>query len=151
MGDAALIRRVWIELEPHLEEQGFELVEVEFGPARGRHVLRLFVDHASGVTLDDCACVSQLVGPVLDQADIIPGSYVLEVSSPGIDRPLRKPKDFERFQGEPVRIRTHSPVGGRRNFRGVLKGLEGDQVLVNCDDATYELHLENLAKTNLDR
>src|SRR5690606_15462167 len=106
---------------------------------------------AGGITLDDCADASRMLSPILDEADFIDGNYVLEVSSPGIARPIRKPHDFQRFIGMPVNVRTHAPVQGRRKFRGVLTAFADGMASVECDGSTYELHLENVHKANLDR
>jgi ribosome maturation factor RimP len=145
------IQRAWQELEPLLAKQGFELVEVELGGHGSRTVLRLFVDRNRGVTLDDCALVSQLVGPVLDLRDWIAGSYTLEVSSPGIDRPVRKPRDFERFAGERIAVQTVTPIEGRRQFTGALEGHRAGFVAVNCDGARFDIALENIKRAHLIR
>ncbi|MCL4692249.1 MAG: ribosome maturation factor RimP [Candidatus Hydrogenedentes bacterium] len=146
-----VIQRIWHELEPHLAEQGFELVEVEFGQHGHRWILRLFVDRQGGISLDDCAAVSQLLNPLLDASDVIEGSYLLEVSSPGIARPVRKPGDFARFTGENIKVRTHLPVGGRKKFSGVLTSLAGDVVTIDCQGSTYEICIDNIQRANLDR
>lgn len=153
MENAEIIRMMWRELEPLLAEQGYELVEVEFGGGPGnRAVLRIFLDKPQGgITLDDCTAASQLLSAFLDAGDWISERYTLEVSSPGIDRPLRKPQDFERFAGETVRLTTHAPVLGRKRFSGVLRGLEDGLIGVECEDALFQIHLENLKKANLVR
>ncbi len=143
--------RAWQQLGPYLETHGYELVEVEVGREHRGWVLRLYVDKPDGVTLDDCVAVSQLLNPVLDESDVLERSYVLEVSSPGFARPIRKPTDFRRFTGEAVRLRAMTPVGGRTNFRGVLKGFRDGLIVLECDGATYEVPIENLVKANLDR
>ncbi len=150
MNRAEIIRQTWALLEPHLVEQGYELVEVDFRP-EGPWVLRLFIDKEGGVTLDDCVAVTQLIGPILDAEDHIPESYNLEVSSPGIDRPVRKHADFERFSGERVKLRTITALNGRRNFKGVLLGIRDGMIVLECDGTTVEVHPENLEKANLDR
>lgn len=121
-------------VEPIIEELGLELVDVFYGNENGRWILRLFIDGPDGVDLDDCQRVSEAVDLPLDEADPIPGSYYLEVSSPGLDRPLVKPAHFERFAGYKVRIRTKEPIDGRRNWQGVLEGYEADHVLLTLDD-----------------
>lgn len=151
MQKAEITRRAWAELEAPLAEMGYEVVEIEFLQEGRRMILRLFVDKAGGITLDDCTAVTQLVSPLLDRSDFISGEYFLEVSSPGIDRPVRKPADFERFVGEPIRVRAVEPVQGRRNFRGVLQGFDDGLIVVVCDGQAYSVHIENLAKANLDR
>ena len=146
-----VIRRLWETLEPHLEEQGYELVEVRFGQEGRRFALRIFVDRANGITLDDCAEVSQLLSPLLDGSDLIEGSYALEVSSPGFDRPVRKPADFERFVGEMIRVRTAAPVAGRKNFKGRLTGYAEGSITMECQGESDVICLENIERANLDR
>jgi ribosome maturation factor RimP len=146
-----IVRSTWALLEPHLAEQGYEVVELEYVRQGGTSVLRLFIDKDGGITLDDCAAVSQLVSPILDEADLISASYMLEVSSPGIDRPLRKPVDFERFAGEEIRLQSYSPLEGRSRFKGILGGIRGDLIVLDCEGRTYEIHLENLKRANLNR
>ncbi|MDQ1257904.1 MAG: ribosome maturation factor RimP [Candidatus Hydrogenedentes bacterium] len=145
-----IVQRAWSVLEPELAVHGYELVEVEFEPS-GRRTLRLYIDRDGGVTVDDCVAVSQLAGPVLDVKDFIDGSYVLEVSSPGIDRPVRKPADFARFTGERIHLKTHVAVHGRKRFTGVLTGFEDGLVRIDCDGTVCEVHIENLKRANLDR
>ena len=146
-----VVRFVWLKIEPLIEEQGYELVEAEFARGDRGWTLRLFVDKDGGFALDDCRKVSQLVSPVLDATGVVDDKYVLEVSSPGLDRPVRKPADFERFAGEAIKIKAHTPVAGRRRFAGVLQGSRDGLVTVDCDGTAYEVHLENIKKANLDR
>lgn len=152
MDRSTIIKRTWDEFGALLEGQGYELVEVEYGTQAGRGVLCLYIDKpGSSVGLDDCTAVSQLLSPLLDRDDFIPEDYVLEVSSPGIDRPLRKASDFERFAGETACLRTHSPVGGRKKFTGLLRGVRDGLIALECDGVVHEIHLENLKKANLNR
>lgn len=146
-----IVRRVWELIEPYLEAQGYELVELDFTGQGGNPVLRVFIDKPAGITLDDCAAVSQLLNPVLDEADPIAASYLLEVSSPGIDRPLRKPGDFERFAGEEVRLTTHAPLEGRSRFKGTLTGFSDGLIGLECDGKPVQIHVENLKRANLNR
>ncbi len=142
---------VWGLIEPHLREQGFELVEVEYVQQGGRWSLRVFIDHPGGITLDHCQAASQMLSPLLDTERAVEGSYVLEVSSPGFDRPVRKPEDFARFTGERVKLKTYAPVEGRKRFTGSLRGFHDGLIVIECDGATYSIHIENLHKANLDR
>lgn len=151
MAKEEVIERAWRELEPHLNEQGYELVEVEFGQHGHVWVLRIYVDREGGITLNDCAAVTHLLNPLLDASDLIGGRYTLEVSSPGFDRPVRKPHDFERFAGERIKVRTHLPVDGRKRFAGVLKGVADGIVMVECEDASHGICIENIQRANLDR
>src|SRR5215510_9225531 len=108
--------------------EGLELVHWEMTGPRHNALLRIYIDKPGGVTHNDCEAVSHQVGTLLDVDDVIADSYILEVSSPGVDRPLYKPADYERFAGNRVKVRTQEPVNGQRNFRGRLLGIEGDTV-----------------------
>jgi len=121
--------------------EGLELVDVEF-VGRGRNtVLRIFLDKPGGVSLRDCERVSGQVGAILDVEDFIPSSYTLEVSSPGLDRPLVKPADYERFAGKRIKLVLRSPHEGRRRFHGLLRGIR---------NGTVELEEENGSVVGLD-
>ena len=144
-----VVQEVTELLDPVLEEMGFELVDVEFLSKQGRWVLQLFIDTEGGVTIDDCARVSREIGDLIDVRDIIDHEYVLEVSSPGIDRPLKKPKDFLWACGRKVRIRTKEPVDGRQNFTGMLENVEGDVITLDVDGMAVSLTMGKLEKANL--
>lgn len=146
-----VVRRAWETLEEPIKQHGYELIEVEFGSSSGRRALRLFIDSEAGIGLDDCQTITRLVDPLLDTEDFIEGNYVLEVSSPGFDRPLRRPQDFERFIGEAVKVKTYVPVKGRKRIKGFLKAFESGMITIESDEAVYNVHLENLKKANLDR
>ena len=111
-----------------VEGQGYEMVEVEFKGAGKSSVLRIFIDKADGISHRDCELVSEQVGTVLDIEDLIPSSYTLEVSSPGLDRKLVKETDYSRFDGKLARIQTRIPLNQRRVFRGRLQGLYSGKV-----------------------
>ena len=132
-------------LEPALEALGYELVELEFPP----HLLRIYIDREGGVTVDDCEIVSRQVSAVLDVEDPIPGAYTLEVSSPGLDRPLRKQADFIRFAGERAKVELALPKDGRRRFTGTLKGCEAGEVLIEVDGEDHRLPLADIDKARL--
>jgi len=136
-------------LEPSVAALGFELVSVELVGSGNDRTLRVYIDHPDGITVDDCADVSRQVSAVLDVEDPISGAYVLEVSSPGLDRPLVKPADFERFAGSLVKVRTHEPVLGRKNFTGLLSEAAGDNVVVEVDGEPYEISLANIERARL--
>lgn len=141
--------RVRQEVAAVLECDGTELVQVELVREHGRWVLRLVVDRDGGVCLEDCERVSRLVSPVLDVADPIEVSYALEVSSPGINRPLVGTEDFARFAGERVKITTHYPHQGRRRFKGELVGVEEDVVVVRVDGDTFRIPYTDIKKAHL--
>ncbi|MFA5975615.1 MAG: ribosome maturation factor RimP [Elusimicrobiota bacterium] len=136
---------------PVLQEHGAELVDLQFVHEHGHWVLRFFLDKENGITLDDCAQLSNHLGRILDATDVIQQSYSLEVSSPGLYRPLRKESDFKRYIGQRVDARVFAPLNGRRHFRGIIESAENDTVIVR--DSTGEvisLPLAGLAKANLD-
>lgn len=118
-------------LQPVVEAMGYEFVGLEYHPGRGTGLLRIYIDRAEGVDVDDCAAVSHQVSGVLDVEDPIAGDYNLEVSSPGLDRPLFKVADYERFVGEWVRIRVRGRHEGRRKYHGRLCGLRDECVVVD--------------------
>lgn len=136
-------------MEPILEEMGYELVDVEYVSIYGRWILRLFVDKEGGVTIGDCARISEELGDLIDVKEIIRHEYNLEVSSPGLDRPLKKEKDLSRGLGKRVKIRMTTPLEGRRNFTGVLLRY-GDGILhLDVDGQEVALPWPDVAKANL--
>ena len=136
-------------LEPAVQGLGYELVDVEFAGSGRQAVLRVYIDSPDGITVDDCATVSHQVSAILDVEDPIPDKYMLEVSSPGLDRPLVKLEDFQRFTGQTVKIRTSQPVLGRRNFTGLLVGLRGETVIVEMDKESFDLPFGDIEKARL--
>lgn len=136
--------------ESVIGELGLELVDVEYVKEGSAWFLRLFIDKPEGITHDDCQAVSEKVGQLLDEKDPIPMAYVFEVSSPGIDRPLKKTGDFERFKGNKVRATTFAPIGGRKEFIGELLGLADDQVLIEIDGKQVALPMQQTAKVRLE-
>ncbi len=135
--------------EPILENMGFELVDVEYLLERGRWVLRLYIDSENGITLDDCARVSRELGDVMDTRDLITHRYVLEVSSPGLNRPLRKEKDFIRVIGKKIKVRMIAPIDGRRNFTGYLTDFRQGNLLVESNGQDVVLPWTEVEKANL--
>lgn len=134
-------------------QEGYELVEVELANMQGRSILRLYIDSAQSdgqIGVDDCAKVSRILSDLLDIEDVLPNAYTLEVSSPGIFRPLRKPEHFDRALGERVKVKTFAKQSGRKVFSGVLQAREGSSVSVDVDGTVYNLELVDVAKANLD-
>lgn len=148
MAEAAKDRLIAL-LEPVLVEAGYELVDLEYRKESGRWVLRLFIDSPGGITLDDCEAVSHQVSGCLDESDPIPHQYALEVSSPGLERTLRKDSDFHRFQGSKVSVRTFAPLEGRRNFHGELGGMEDGLVLINEDGNLWRIPRAAISRAKL--
>ncbi len=136
-------------LTPVVASLGCELWGLEYF-TQGRHsTLRLYIDKEGGVGLEECEKVSRQVGAVLDVEDPIAGEYTLEVSSPGMDRPLYTLEQFSRYTGEQVNIKLRSAFEGRRKFSGILQGVEDDDVLVVVDDTEYLLPIELIEKANI--
>lgn len=131
------------------ESLRLELVDVEFRREPIGRVLRVFIDKPGGVTLDDCQAMSRALSKRLDEVDPIEDSYSLEVSSPGIERPLTKPRDYVRFAGHTVQVRTYGPIDGRRNFKGELLGLEDETVLLRLEDGDVRIPVDQVAKARL--
>ena len=134
---------------PILEDMGFELVDCEFVPSRGRWVLRLTIDKEGGVTIDDCAGVSRELGDHLDVKDLIAHPYVFEVSSPGLNRPLKKEKDLLRVVGKKIKVKLRAPIQGRRNYAGTLNGFSRGMLTMNVDNTEVALPWDGVEKANL--
>lgn len=162
------VQELWNLVEPHVDAAGLDLVELEWGRESSGWVLRLYIDRPfvaaprlPGAEVDsalcppvslgyaDCERVSRDVGAALDVADLIPHAYRLEVSSPGIDRPLRRERDFRRFAGSRARVRTTDPVAGRRNFSGTIRAVHDGVVDLACDDRSCALPLAIIARAVL--
>jgi ribosome maturation factor RimP len=136
---------------PILSERGAELVDLQFVHEHGQWVLRYFVDKPAGITLDDCATISNDLSQILDTTDVISQSYSLEVSSPGIYRPLKKESDFQRFIGECADVTLYAPVEGRRHFRGTIEAVaQGAVTIRDHDDKSFALPVADIAKAKLD-
>ena len=136
-------------LESGAQALGFELVDVELAGGRQHHTLRVYIEGPRGVTVDDCAQVSRQISAILDVEDPFPGSYTLEVSSPGLDRPLVTPADFRRFQGATIKVRLYDALDGRRNFTGRLLSATADDVLVEVENVQFRLPLASIERARL--
>lgn len=136
-------------LAPAVQDAGYELWDLEFAPRTRGGLLRLYIDSAEGITLDDCERVSRAVSEILDAEDPIPGHYTLEVSSPGLDRVLRTAAHFERFVGERMRVEMREPVAGRRRFLGHLVRLDEGAIELRVDDGSVELPIAGIHKARL--
>jgi ribosome maturation factor RimP len=136
-------------VRPVVESEGLDLVDVSFGREAGRRILRVVVDREEGVDLDSIAAASERVSRRLDVEGFDPGPYALEVSSPGVERPLRRPDDFRRRIGERVRIRTTRPLEGSRNHTGVLAGAGEDDVTIATDAGRRRVAYEEIASARV--
>ena len=128
---------------------GFDVWGVEYRPHSESALLRIFIEKQDGVSIDDCTAVSRQVGAALDVEDLIPLAYVLEVSSPGIDRVLFTPEQYQDYLGQPAKIRTRIPVDGRRNFRGTLTALDDDSVTIHVDNDDFVIPFNVVDRTRL--
>ena len=137
-------------LGPILEENHFELVDVEYVKEGGSWYLRAYIDKPGGITVDDCEIVNRALGDLLDEEDFIEDSYILEISSPGLGRPLKRERDFARSLGEEVEIRTYRMVNKQKEFRGILKAYDKDTVTIEEEEGQDQIfERENIALIRL--
>ena len=145
----AIDRRLAEIIQPVIEDLGFELVRVRLQGGKTA-TLQIMADRPEGgINVDDCGDISTAVSATLDVEDPLEDAYHLEVSSPGIDRPLTRLKDFETFEGYEARLETNQPIDGRKRFKGVLAGVEGDEVLINVEEGTIGLNFDWLSDAKL--
>jgi ribosome maturation factor RimP len=150
MGPKEIVARVRSIADPILMDEGMELVEVDYRREARGWVLRLTIDKEGGVTLDDCSRVSQTVGRELDVEDFISAPYVLEVSSPGLTRPLRSEKDFMKHRNRLIKLRTVDPINNRQQFKGKLLGVSNNQIELEMEEGIVQIPLAKIAKANLE-
>jgi ribosome maturation factor RimP len=136
-------------IQPLVEDLGYEFVGLEYSSNPKNPVLVLYIDHSDGIRVEDCEAVSREVAALLDVEDPIQGHYTLEVSSPGLDRPLFTLDQFERFSGEEVQLTAFAPVDGRRKFKGRILGTEEGAVRLDQDGSEVSLEFSNIAKARL--
>jgi ribosome maturation factor RimP len=137
-------------IEPVVEAEGYELIKIELNKEPVGLVLRFYLDKSDGISIDDCAYLSEKIAPLLDQGDFIKKTYHLEVSSPGLNRPLVKPKHFRRFLGKQVKVETKGKVEGRHRFRGFLIDVNDEGVEIKVGGQAYFLNYLNIKKANLE-
>lgn len=130
---------------PVVEGLNFELVEVEFLKEGANWYLRIYIDKPGGITIDDCQAVSEQMSDILDKKDPIDQSYYLEVSSPGLERPLKSEKDFAKYKGELVEVKLFQPVDGKKIFEGELMGLIDDKIVINLAGSNVEYDKDKVA------
>ena len=136
-------------LRPTVDGMGCELLGVERTRGGNGPLIRVYIDTDAGITVDDCERVSRQIGDVLDVEDAIPGNYRLEVSSPGLDRPLFTLEHYQRYLGAEVKMRLRMGIDGRRNLTGRLLGADADRVSIVCDDERFEIPLADIDQTRL--
>jgi len=145
-----IVARVEAIIRDTVEHEGMELVDVAYHREPYGWVLRVFIDRQGGVTVDDCSFISSQLGDILDVQDVMTHRYRLEVSSPGLNRPLKTEKDFQRFIGETARIATRVAVDNRKNFKGKLVACNGETLVVAVDGIDYRIPLQTLKKAHLE-
>ena len=145
-----IVDRVRTIADPILWNEGIELVDIEYRREAKGWVLRLYMDKEGGVTLDDCTRISQEVGRSLDVEDFISTPYTLEVSSPGLARPLKKEKDFIKYRNRLIKVKTIHPIENRRQFKGRLLGFSENQIQIETEGGVFQIPLSNVAKANLE-
>ena len=143
------IEALFSMLEPSVNAVGMELWGIEYLPQGKHSVLRLFIDSEHGVTVDDCEAVSHQVSGVLDVEDPVSGQYSLEVSSPGLDRPLFTLEHFQRYVGETVKVRLNSAVGGKKVFAGILECTENSLLTFSVDGELLKVDFSQIKKANI--
>jgi ribosome maturation factor RimP len=144
-----VISQVWRLVEPVCEYKGMELVHVEYQHEPHGRILRIYIDRINGVTLDDCVDISRMVGDLLDMELEPIGPYHLEVSSPGLNRPLSKKTDFEKYRGKKAMLKTHQPLNGQKKFKGVLSGISEENVMLLIDEKMVGIPFNDIHKAQL--
>jgi ribosome maturation factor RimP len=149
MGKAPVTQSVTELIEPVLLANGLELIDVEFNKEGKNWILRIYIDREGGVTLADCQKVSRLAGDLIEVEEVIEPVYTLEVSSPGLNRVLKKEKDFLKYSGKKIYVQCHAPIGGRKKFTGILTGFIDQSIHFEVDGQHYTIPLNLVAKANL--
>jgi len=149
MGKVPIAQSVIELIEPTLIANGFELVDVEFKKEGKNWILRIYIEIESGVTLLDCQEVSGLIGDLIEVEGFITPGYILEVSSPGLNRVLKKEKDFIRFSGEKISVQCHVPLNGKKRFKGLLTEFKNQSIHLEMDGQLYSIPLSRVSKANL--
>ncbi len=151
MNKAWLTSRIQQIASQVTDETGLELVHVEVVGSARRMTVRIYIDKPSGVTLEDCSNVSRKVETILDREDFIHTPYLLEVSSPGIERQLYSLQDFKKFVGHPAKIKTTEPINGQKSFRGTIKSVEENEILfVDRTSGEVKINYSLVSKANLE-
>ena len=137
-------------VSPIVDDKGFEIVDIEYVKEAGEYYLRIFLDKEGGISLNDCESVSRELSEILEVKDPIKDNYFLEVSSPGLDRPLKKDKDFLRYKGRDIEIKLYKPLNGSKQFEGQLVGLDEDKnIVVVIDNNEVEFNKKDVALVRL--
>ena len=150
MGQTSVAQSIEEIIAPVLNSEDLELVDVQYQKEGKGWCLRVFIDKEGGITVEDCQTVSRLVGDLIEIEDLIHSQYILEVSSPGLDRTLKKEKDFLRFKERKARVTTFSPVNKQRNFKGVIKDFKEGSLRLETQHGLVKILLNNISKARLE-
>ena len=151
MSGDSLEGRIRVFAESAAKDQGLELIHSEIVGGGKNRTVRIFIDKGSGITHDDCAGVSTRVAAAMDRENIFPSAYILEVSSPGLERGLYSLEDFHKFSGRPAKIKTHRAINGQKHYRGRIIGIEGEEIIFDDKSrGNVRLPYESVAKANLE-
>ncbi|MDD5773137.1 MAG: ribosome maturation factor RimP [bacterium] len=152
MFDKEALEKIKEIIRPVIEGDNLEFVGIEFKVECGRKILRIFIDKENGVNVEDCAKISGRIDSLLDSCAFVSGSYCLEVSSPGLDRPLFGEPDFKKFEGSLVKIKISHAIDGQKNFIGYLRGCKDQNIILEekCSGKNFEINLSNISKAKLE-
>lgn len=150
MGKGSVAETIETLVAPILAEKQLELVDVEYKKEGRGWVLRIYIDKEGGVTLEDCSTVSREIDDMIEVEEVVSSSYTLEVSSPGLDRPLKKEKDFLRFQGKQARVTTFSPIRQQKNFKGTIRDFRDNTLFLEIESGLVEIPHDRIAKARLE-
>jgi ribosome maturation factor RimP len=149
MAKASISESIIEIIEPVIQDESLELVDVEYKKLGKTWTLRVYIDKAQGITVDDCQKISRQIEDTIEVDELITNPFVLEVSSPGLDRPLKKEKDFLRYRNKPVEVKTYSPIENRKNFLGTIQDCKEKILYLNEEGASIKIPLDTIAKAKL--
>ncbi len=150
MGKGSVTESIAELVTPIINENRLELVDVEYKKEGKNWFLRLFIDKEGGVTVEDCTRVSRQIEDLIEVEEAVPSSYVLEVSSPGLNRPLKREKDFLRFKGKLAHVTTYTPIHQQKNFKGTIRDFQKDVLILDIDSQRLEIPKDQIAKARLE-
>ena len=150
MGKSSVAQSVEELITPVLSSEELELVDVEYKKEGKDWTLRVFIDKPGGITVQDCQATSHRVEDMIEIDGLIPSHYILEVSSPGLDRPLKKEKDFLRYKGKRIRLTTFSPINNQKKFKGMIRGFKEDTLILEDREEVFQIPLIHIAKARLE-
>ena len=150
MGKGSVTETIEELVTPIINENHLELVDIEYKKEGPNWFLRIFIDKEGGVTVDDCTRVSRHIEDLIEVEEVVPSTYVLEVSSPGLDRPLKKEKDFLRFKGKRAHVTTFTPIQQQKSFKGTIRDFQEDVLFLDIDSQSVEIPKDQIAKAKLE-